>query len=114
VIRRLAGDKVKVTVIEPPIASPPSTPTPALLSRLEPLIARHWPKIPVIPVMASGATDGMYTRSSGIPTYGVSAIAENPDDVRAHGKDERVGAESFYKATQFWFELTRAFSDDTP
>jgi acetylornithine deacetylase/succinyl-diaminopimelate desuccinylase-like protein len=114
VIRRLAGDKVKVTVIEPPIASPPSTPTPAILSRLEPLVARHWPKIPVIPVMASGATDGMYTRSSGIPTYGISAIAEDPDDVRAHGKDERVSAESFYKAMQFWFELTRAFSDDTP
>jgi acetylornithine deacetylase/succinyl-diaminopimelate desuccinylase-like protein len=114
VVRRLAGDTVKVTVIEPPIASPPSTPTRALLSRLEPLIARHWPKIPVIPVMASGATDGMYTRSSGIPTYGISAIDTNPDDVRAHGKDERVGAESFYKATQFWLELTRAFGDDTP
>ena len=64
--------------------------------------------------MASGATDGMYTRSSGIPTYGISAIAEDPDDVRAHGKDERVSPESFYKAMQFWFELTRAFSDDTP
>jgi acetylornithine deacetylase/succinyl-diaminopimelate desuccinylase-like protein len=114
VIRRLAGDTVKVTVIEPPIPSPPSTPTTALLSRLEPLVARHWPRIPVIPVMASGATDGMYTRSSGIPTYGISAIDANPDDVRAHGKDERVDAESFYKATQFWLELTRAFGDDTP
>ena len=63
--------------------------------------------------MQAGATDGMYTRSSGIPTYGVSAIEENPDDVRAHGKDERVGVESFYKAAQFWLELMRAFGDDT-
>ena len=113
VIRRLAGEKVKVTVIEPPIASPPSTLTPALLSRLEPLVAKHWPGLPVIPMMATGATDGMYTRSRGIPTYGVSAIEMDPEDARAHGKDERVGVESFYTATQFWLELMRAFGDDT-
>ena len=43
VIRRLAGDKVQVTVLEAPIASPPSALTPALLSRIEPLVAKHWP-----------------------------------------------------------------------
>jgi acetylornithine deacetylase/succinyl-diaminopimelate desuccinylase-like protein len=113
VVRRLAGDKVKVTVLEPPIASPPSTLTPALLTRLEPLVARHWPGLPVIPMMATGATDGMYTRSRGIPTYGVSAIDKDPEDERAHGKDERVGVESFYRATQFWLELMRVYGDDT-
>ncbi len=113
VIRRLAGDKVNVTVIEPPIASPPSALTPALLSRIEPLVAKHWPGIPVIPTMQAGATDGMYTRSSGIPTYGISAIESDPDDVRAHGKDERIGVETFYKAAQFWIELMRTFGDDT-
>ena len=88
--------------------------TPALLSRLEPLVAKHWPNIPVIPLMQAGATDGMYTRSAGIPTYGVSGIDENPEDVRAHGKDERVGGESFDRATQFWLELMRAFGGASP
>jgi acetylornithine deacetylase/succinyl-diaminopimelate desuccinylase-like protein len=110
VIRRLASEKVKVTVLEPPIVSPPSTPTPALLSRLEPLVAKHWPNMAVIPLMQAGATDGMYTRNAGIPTYGVSGIEENPEDVRAHGKDERVGVESFYRATQFWLELMGEFA----
>jgi acetylornithine deacetylase/succinyl-diaminopimelate desuccinylase-like protein len=113
VIRRLAGDKVKVTVLEPPISSPPSSLTPALLSRIQPLVKKHWPTIPIIPTMATGATDGMYTRSNGIPTYGVSAIDENPEDVRAHGKDERLNVESFYRATEFWLELMRTFGDDT-
>jgi acetylornithine deacetylase/succinyl-diaminopimelate desuccinylase-like protein len=112
VIRRLAGENVSVTVLEPPIASPPSTLTPALLSRLEPLVAKHWPGLPLIPMMATGATDGMYTRSRGIPTYGVSAIERDPEDARAHGKDERVGVDSFYTATQFWLDLMRAFGDD--
>ncbi len=113
VLRQLAGDQVKLTVIEPPVASPPSPITPALLKTLDQLAARHWPKIPVIPTMMAGATDGMYTRSAGIPTYGVSALEENPDDVRAHGKDERVGVEAFYKATQFWLDLMRTFGNDT-
>jgi len=114
VIRQLAGDKVKVTVLEPPVSSPPSPLTPALLDRLDRLVARHWPKLPVIPTMVAGATDGMYTRSAGIPTYGVSAINEDPEDVRAHGRDERVGVESFHKAAEFWLNLMRTFGDDTP
>jgi len=112
VVRRLAGDRVTVTVLEAPIASPPSVPTSALLARIEPLAAKHWPGLPVIPAMQSGATDGMYTRNAGIPTYGISALDSNPDDERAHGKDERVGVEAFFKATQFWLELMRAFGDD--
>jgi acetylornithine deacetylase/succinyl-diaminopimelate desuccinylase-like protein len=113
VIRRLAGDKVTVTVIEPPIASPPSSLTPALLSRIELLVRKQWPTIPVIPTMSTGATDGMFTRSRGIPTYGVSAIDHNPEDVRAHGKDERVPVASFYRAAQFWLELMVASGEAT-
>ncbi len=114
VLRQLAGDKVRLTILEPPVSSPPSPLTPAFLERLDRLVAQHWPKLPVIPTMIAGATDGMYTRSAGIPTYGISAINEDPDDVRAHGKDERVGIESFYKAAQFWMNLMRTFGDATP
>lgn len=109
VLRTLAGSKVKLTVLEPPVTSPPSPMTPALLSRLERLTAEHWPGVPVVPTMSTGATDGMYTRSAGIPTYGVSGIDTDPEDVRAHGRDERVGVESFYKATQLWFQLAKTF-----
>ena len=113
VLRRLAGDQVRVTVLEPPVNSPPSPVTPPLLNLLERLVARQWPALPVIPTMIAGATDGMYTRSAGIPTYGVSAMAEDPEDIRAHGKDERVGVESFYKAAQFWLDLMGAVGDGT-
>jgi acetylornithine deacetylase/succinyl-diaminopimelate desuccinylase-like protein len=114
VLARLAGDKVTLTVVEPPVSSPPSPLPPALLGRLEPLVARYWPEVPVIPTMLAGATDGMYTRSAGIPTYGISALDQDPEDVRAHGKDERVGVEAFYTSTQFWFELIRTFGDGAP
>jgi acetylornithine deacetylase/succinyl-diaminopimelate desuccinylase-like protein len=109
IIRQLAGPRVKVSVLEAPVSSPPSPVTPALLSRLEGLAAPSWPGVPVVPTMSTGATDGMFTRGAGIPTYGVSALDTDPEDVRAHGKDERVGVESFHNATQFWFQLAKAF-----
>jgi acetylornithine deacetylase/succinyl-diaminopimelate desuccinylase-like protein len=111
VLRELAGEQVKVTVLEPPVASPPSPVSPALLDTIDRLVARHWPGLPVIPTMTAGASDGMYTRSAGIPTYGVSALEEDPDDVRAHGKDERVNVEALFSAGQFWFDLMRTFGD---
>lgn len=114
VLRKLAGDKVKLTVLEAPVPSPPSTLSPAMLGRIERVVGRHWPKLPVIPTMATGATDGMYTRSEKIPTYGVSALDEDPDDVRAHGKDERIAIASFEKSTQFWYDLMKEFGNAAP
>jgi acetylornithine deacetylase/succinyl-diaminopimelate desuccinylase-like protein len=49
----------------------------------------------------------MYTRSAGIPTYGISGLDMDPSDFRAHGKDERISVESFYRAAQFWYELIK-------
>ena len=108
VIRRLAGERVTMTVLEAPVSSPPS-PLPApLLTRIERLAAAIWPGLPIIPTMLAGATDGMYTRNAGIPTYGLSALEEDADDVRSHGKDERVGVEDFHRATGFWYELIKS------
>jgi hypothetical protein len=41
----------------------------------------------------------------------VGAIAEQPDDNRAHGQDERILAESFYDALEYWYRLVKAFSE---
>ena len=60
--------------------------------------AKHWPGLPVLPQMESGASDGVYLNSAGIPTYEVSGIFIDEDDARAHGRDERVGVKSFEEA----------------
>ncbi len=111
-LRRLAGDQVKLTVPTAPVSSPPSLLSPALLASFERLAAALWPGVPVAPVMEAGATDGMYTRLAGIPTYAPSALPEDPDDVRAHGKDERVSVEGFYEATEFWYRMVKAFGSE--
>jgi acetylornithine deacetylase/succinyl-diaminopimelate desuccinylase-like protein len=85
-----------------------------MLTRIERLVAAAWPGLPLAPVMEAGATDGMFTRRAGIPTYAPSALPEDPDDVRAHGKDERLGVEAFYQATEWWYRLVKAFGGEAP
>jgi acetylornithine deacetylase/succinyl-diaminopimelate desuccinylase-like protein len=109
-IRRLAGPDVAVTVRNQPVTSPPSPVPPEFLSRLERLVSAQWPGLPVVPYMETGATDGLFVRRAGIPTYAASAIAEDPDDTRAHGKDERIGVNVFYDAVEFWYRLIKAMA----
>jgi acetylornithine deacetylase/succinyl-diaminopimelate desuccinylase-like protein len=62
-----------------------------------------WPGIPVLPNMSTGASDGVYTNAAGMPTYCVSGEQYDRDDIRAHGKDERVGVEAFARAVDFYY-----------
>ena len=66
------------------------------------------PGVPVIAHMSPGASDGLHLRNVGIPTYGVGALGQDPDDIRWHGRDERVRVEDFYRAVEYWYRLLRA------
>ena len=67
-----------------------------------------WPGVPVIPDMATGASDGIYTNAAGMPTYAISGEAIDRDDIRAHGKDERIRVDSFYRAVEFYYRFLKA------
>jgi acetylornithine deacetylase/succinyl-diaminopimelate desuccinylase-like protein len=110
-LRRLAADpRITVRTTYGALASPASPLTPAIMGPIERLVARQFPNVPVVPVMEAGATDGLFLRNAGIPTYGVSAVFEDRNDVRAHGRDERIGVESFYDALEFWYQMMQAFT----
>jgi acetylornithine deacetylase/succinyl-diaminopimelate desuccinylase-like protein len=66
-----------------------------------------WGNIPVIQIMQGGATDAIPWRNAGIPAYGVSGLMVDPDDLRLHGRDERVPVKSFFDAQEFTAKLTR-------
>jgi acetylornithine deacetylase/succinyl-diaminopimelate desuccinylase-like protein len=90
----------------------PVLPPPEVMQPLERVTDAMWPSAPVIPEMETGASDSVYTIAAGIPTYGVSGVALDQDDVRAHGKDERVRISSFFDGVEFYYrylkELTSA------
>lgn len=86
---------------------PPPPLNPQLMSAIEKLAAVMWPGAPVIPTMATGASDSVYTNQAGMPSYGISGIALETNDVRAHGKDERLPAEAFYRGLEFNYQLLK-------
>jgi acetylornithine deacetylase/succinyl-diaminopimelate desuccinylase-like protein len=73
-------------------------------------LTEFWPGIPVIPIMSTGASDGRFLRNIGIPVYGTSGLASDIDDVRAHGKDERVLVKSFYLGQEYLYRLVKLMS----
>jgi acetylornithine deacetylase/succinyl-diaminopimelate desuccinylase-like protein len=86
---------------------PPAPLNPEVMDTMEKLAKAFWPGAPVIPTMATGASDGVYTMGAGMPTYGISGIALETDDVRAHGKDERLPIDSYYRGVDFYYQLVR-------
>ena len=107
--RVVGDDRIRISRIAEPVPSPPSPLSP-VVEPLRQLAAVHFPGVPLVPVMSTGATDGLYLRNAGIPTYGFGALFDDPDDVRAHGRDERIGVEAFFDALDFWYDLIKIFS----
>ncbi|MDQ2932516.1 MAG: M20/M25/M40 family metallo-hydrolase [Gemmatimonadota bacterium] len=104
-----------ISMSAPPPLEPsaPSPLTPELMGAVEQLTKSMFGDIPVIPTMSTGATDGMYLRAKGIPTYGVSGLFGDPNDSRAHGKDERMRVQSLYDGQEFLYRLVKMLSTPT-
>lgn len=101
----LSDPKIKISQVKPPIFTAYTPFDPQVLEHVTAATNKLWPGMPVIPVMETGASDGIYLIYGGIPTYGVSGIFGDEDDVRAHGRDERILIKSFYAAVDFMYDL---------
>jgi acetylornithine deacetylase/succinyl-diaminopimelate desuccinylase-like protein len=106
----LADDQIVLTQTWTHVASDPSPLRPDLVQAIEKLTAEFWPGMPVIPSMSTGATDGSFLRNVGIPTYGHSGLAGDVDDVRAHGRDERVGTKAFDDGLEYLYRLVKVLA----
>jgi acetylornithine deacetylase/succinyl-diaminopimelate desuccinylase-like protein len=77
---------------------------------VENISASMWPGVKVSPVMSTGATDSKYLRRAGIPAFGISGMFTDSRDVRAHGKDERIGVNEFYEGVEFMYHFMKEIS----
>ena len=108
--RVLADEQIVVTQLGVPTLSSPSPPSDSVLGPIAKLSAEFFPGAVVLPTMSPGATDGSYLRNAGIPTYGHSGLAGDVDDVRVHGKDERVLVKSFFDGQEYLYRLVKMLS----
>jgi acetylornithine deacetylase/succinyl-diaminopimelate desuccinylase-like protein len=76
----------------------------------ERISAFMWPGVKVTPVLSTGATDSKYLRRAGIPAYGISGMFTDMNDVRAHGRDERIGVNEFYQGVEFMYRFIKEIS----
>jgi acetylornithine deacetylase/succinyl-diaminopimelate desuccinylase-like protein len=91
---------------------PPPPLNPEIMKPLEALVARDWPGLKVVPNMSVGASDGVFTSAAGMPTYTITGVANDRDNERLHGKDERLGVESFYQGNEFFYQYIRAIASN--
>jgi acetylornithine deacetylase/succinyl-diaminopimelate desuccinylase-like protein len=109
-IRALANDKIKVTPTNKFFPSPASPLTPEIMGAVERVTQALWPGVPVVPTMSTGATDSKYLRSAGIAAYGTSGMFGEVDDIRAHGRDERLLVRSLYEGQEYLYRLVKVLS----
>ena len=106
----LADDQVKLTRAGDVSKGPASPMREDVFKAVSRLTDTLWPGVATIPIMVMGATDGLYLRAAGIPTYGVQGFFMDRDDIRFHGRDERMLVQSFFEGQTFLYELVKALS----
>jgi acetylornithine deacetylase/succinyl-diaminopimelate desuccinylase-like protein len=106
----LADPKIGVSFVRDANPSPPSPLRPDVMTAVESLTKAMFPGVIVVPVMSTGATDGLHLRKAGIPTYGIDGVFGDMDDVRAHGRDERVGVKQYFEGLEFQYRLIKTLS----
>jgi len=101
-LQAIAGAEVAVAALGPSPSSDASPLRADVVQAIMRAVHAHAPGVAVTPFMSAGATDGLYFRAAGIPTYGAGAIFIRDSDAFAHGLNERVPVERFYNGLTHW------------
>lgn len=107
----VADPKIEIHVKTAAVSAPDSAPSPQIVGVVENVVRAMWPGIVVLPYMSGGASDSVYTRGAGMPSYGIDAMFDDLDDQRAHGKDERIGVAAFAEDIEFTYRVMRGVGE---
>jgi acetylornithine deacetylase/succinyl-diaminopimelate desuccinylase-like protein len=108
----LADSQISITRVYSSIIAPVSPLKDDITIPVNQISSSMWPGVNVTAIMSTGATDGKYLRHQGIPVYGVSGMFGDIDDIRAHGKDERIGVKEFNNGVEFMYRFIKALSSE--
>ena len=108
---KIVGDPaISVSYVREARPSKPSPLRPDVMGAVESLTGQMYPGAVVVPVMSTGATDSLYLRNGEIPTFGIDGTFADIDDIRAHGRDERLGVKQFFEGLEFQYRLITALT----
>lgn len=90
-IAGIVGKDVTVTRLDDgSIDSPASPLRPDVIAAVTKAVHARFPGLPIVPAQSAGATDSMYFRAAGVPSYGVSGLFMKDSDEFSHGLNERA------------------------
>jgi carboxypeptidase PM20D1 len=101
----IGNPKVVVKEIGTAFASDASPMRDDIMRAVRKAVDANFTNLPVIPSMSSGATDSLYFRAAGIPSYGVSGAYVQPVDDFSHGLNERVPVSAVARGLTHWHVL---------
>ena len=104
-LQEIVGAKVEFALAHEPLVSDASPMRPDVMKAVTRAVNQTFPGATVTGTMAAYATDGSVFRRGGIPTYGASGLFMKNSDDFAHGLNERVSVDAFYKALTYWYVL---------
>ena len=109
----VADTQVSVILLGDPAPGPASPLRADVLKAVTNATQAMWPGVLTVPMMVMGATDGRSLRAAGIPAYGIQGFFFDRDDIRFHGRDERMRVRSFYEGHAFLYDLVKRLSRPT-
>ena len=110
-LQTVAADPgIRVTLMEPVDPAPETVPDPKVMAAITQVVHTMWPGVVVLPELSVGASDCIFTRAAGIPSYGVGGGWNDLNDIRAHGRDERKQIDDFYSTVEFTYRLMMKLS----
>jgi carboxypeptidase PM20D1 len=86
-------------------ASPASPLRPDFVNAAQRAIRLAYPGVPVFPSQASGASDSMWYRALGVPSYGASPTFSKESDDYSHGLNERVQLSNIGPGLTYYLSL---------
>ena len=102
-LQKIAGPKIEIApLLDNYTASDASPLRPDVVAAVTAAVHANHPGVPVVPGMSAGATDGVFFRAAGIPTYGAGELFMKDSDDYAHGLNERVPVAAFNAGLTHW------------
>jgi acetylornithine deacetylase/succinyl-diaminopimelate desuccinylase-like protein len=104
--RVIGNPKVNITLKPPirPLAK--ATPmNPAIIGPMKKVAEKHFPGVPMLAMMSTGATDAIFITPIGIPVYGAPGLMIDPDGNGIHGLNERIKIQSLMQGRDYLSDL---------
>jgi acetylornithine deacetylase/succinyl-diaminopimelate desuccinylase-like protein len=101
----VADPAVKVEIGQEWVSTPASPLRADVVGAVNKAVAAAHPGVTPVPAMDAGASDSVYYRALGIPSYGVSGLFIKESDLFIHGLNERIPLDAIGPALVHWQTL---------